>query len=478
MRSMFVSTALILQLIVLTIELVTGHNKLMIILLDGFRSDYADTIGNLKGFDALKRRGVQARYMNPTFPSMSYPNYYSIMTGLYSESHGMVGNTMYDHVYGTKFDGEALEPYWWNGGDPVWITATRQGRRCAMFYWCGCEVEIRNLRPAYCRRYTKLTASEDFRWSIDKAIQTMTGKNAADFTAIYVEMTDNVGHQFGPFSKQLNDTVRVIDEHIQYLLSRLDTTGLSKTTNVIFVSDHGMADIRDQTKYIRMTDFVPNIEDLIQYRINPNSHVLIMPKPGATEKIYNGFKGRSPHFDIYRKPEIPERWHFKNNDRIPELVILAKTGYSVVDGYGRSPGMWGYKDTGPARGNHGFDPAIKSMKSIFMATGPDFVKGKLVETIDSIDVYNLMCHLLDIVPSPNNGSWSPINQSLLDIVANKPRESIPRKDTVKPFYDWVVEPPLKQRSQTMGAAVLLTPTIFRIFSYEFMAYICVIIFLI
>ncbi|XP_074646416.1 glycerophosphocholine cholinephosphodiesterase ENPP6-like isoform X2 [Tubulanus polymorphus] len=428
MRSMFVSTALILQLIVLTIELVTGHNKLMIILLDGFRSDYADTIGNLKGFDALKRRGVQARYMNPTFPSMSYPNYYSIMTGLYSESHGMVGNTMYDHVYGTKFDGEALEPYWWNGGDPVWITATRQGRRCAMFYWCGCEVEIRNLRPAYCRRYTKLTASEDFRWSIDKAIQTMTGKNAADFTAIYVEMTDNVGHQFGPFSKQLNDTVRVIDEHIQYLLSRLDTTGLSKTTNVIFVSDHGMADIRDQTKYIRMTDFVPNIEDLIQYRINPNSHVLIMPKPGATEK--------------------------------------------------RSPGMWGYKDTGPARGNHGFDPAIKSMKSIFMATGPDFVKGKLVETIDSIDVYNLMCHLLDIVPSPNNGSWSPINQSLLDIVANKPRESIPRKDTVKPFYDWVVEPPLKQRSQTMGAAVLLTPTIFRIFSYEFMAYICVIIFLI
>ncbi|XP_074642002.1 glycerophosphocholine cholinephosphodiesterase ENPP6-like isoform X2 [Tubulanus polymorphus] len=392
--------------------------------------------------------------------------------GLHVESHGMVGNSIYDPKHGTTFrgakDDEQLNPYWWNGGEPFWVTATKQSRVCAMYYWGGCQVEIRGFRPQYCRRLQSEPDISEFHRSIDHAVYQLH-TDRVDFTAIYVELPDTQGHKFGPLSKELNDSMRTVDKEIQYLLRSLDETGLNKSTNVIIVSDHGMADIGgDNSKDIKMTDFVPDIESLMERFIDHSYGVLIWPKPGVTEQIYNGFKGKHKHMHIFHKNEIPEIWHFQNNDRIPPLLLVTEPGWTIVKGFGENPGIRKYEDVGRPHGTHGYDPTDKSMYAIFLAFGPDIKHGTEVGNFPNTDVYNLLCKLLKIIPSPNNGTWSNVAGILVN---DTPKGWVYEQPRLEPsFSDWVIQPPLIEQNVTstilmimsiiVGIALTLTTAVF------------------
>ncbi|CAH1795670.1 unnamed protein product, partial [Owenia fusiformis] len=230
-------------------------HALITILLDGFRSDYLKvasehgvTMKDLKGFKHVLKNGVEADYLQPIYPTFSIPNHYTLMTGLYSESHGMVGNYMFDPKHETSFlllkNLESRESYWWNGGDPLWITAQRQGKRSSLFRWVGCDVEINGLKPEYCIPFPTnfiLPSHKEMKDTISEAVQQI--KNGTDHTGIYIQLIDSIGHIFGPNSTNLIKGIQQVDELLTLLFKQLKQHKLHKTTDIMIFSDHGFTQV-------------------------------------------------------------------------------------------------------------------------------------------------------------------------------------------------------------------------------------------
>lgn len=206
-------------------------NKLLLILLDGARWDYIDKLpsSELPGFSRLRENGAYADALVPVFPTLSFVNYYSIMTGLYAESHGMVDNYMYDVRHDTEFligeNPDQYYSYWWDDGEPLWITATKQGKRSYFWYWSGCEVNIRGHRPTFCSPYqsTPNPSAPDVIHALNQAVAVLRN-DSADIAGVYVELVDSHGHNYGPDSKEIIEAMKLVDGELVRLLDTLNET--------------------------------------------------------------------------------------------------------------------------------------------------------------------------------------------------------------------------------------------------------------
>ncbi|KAI1472372.1 Phosphodiest-domain-containing protein [Daldinia caldariorum] len=390
----------------------------LIISLDGFRADFLNR-GLTPRLNAFVKEGVSPLYMTPSFPSVTFPNHYTLATGLYPESHGVVGNTFWDPDLQSEFfytdPDRSLDAKWW-GGEPFWVTAEEQGVRTAVHMWPGSEAHVQGKDPSFLDKYN---GKEKLPKKVDRILEFLDkpgvenpDADPADIRpqiiAAYVPNVDADGHRFGPNSTEIRSTISEVDNMLDQLFHGLETRNLTNIVNVIIVSDHGMA-TTDVSRMIQIEDLVDidKVEHLDGWPL-----VGIRPKnPDDLQLLYEqaAEKAKSnPNFDVYlRDKNMPERYHFSNNKRIAPLWIVPKTGWAIVKREefdikeARAKNLVYHP-----RGLHGYDHEHPLMRAIFVARGPAFPHQphSKVEVFQNINVYNILCDSIGMKAMPNNGT--------------------------------------------------------------------------
>ncbi|KAM8733294.1 glycerophosphocholine cholinephosphodiesterase ENPP6 isoform 1-T1 [Acanthopagrus schlegelii] len=387
---------------------------LLVFLIDGFRYDYIDDLLVLPGFRELVSNGVKVDYMTPDFPSLSYPNYYSLMTGRHCDVHQMTGNYMWDvdskkeFLIGTNPDSRL--PLWWDGSEPLWVTLQKLGKKVFMYYWPGCEVEILSVRPSFCEEYVYNPSEKNLTDSIVNALDVLRSGQAA-MAAIYYEKIDVEGHHFGPDSHQVRTAVRQLDLAMQMLNKKIKEKNMVNQLNIMLFSDHGMTKIQWMEKVIELDQYI-NMSDIVKM-MDRGPVVSLWPKDNKYQTVYAALS-QIPNMFVYAREEIPERFHFKGGKFVSPLTLLADPGWFITENKAKLP-YWKNDSGEPLawqNGWHGYDNEFLDMRGFFLATGPDFKRNVRAAPIRAVDVYNVMCRTLGVEPLPNNGSWSRVEYLL------------------------------------------------------------------
>lgn len=377
---------------------------LILISIDGFRADFFDRslTPNLK---TLAADGVHARAMRPAFPTLTFPNHYTLVTGLYPDHHGIVNNRFTDPVSGEKFvykDATTTsDPAWW-GGEPIWVGAERQGKHAATMFWPGSNVAIDGVRPELWREYDG-KVSPDAR--VDQVLTWLDLPVARrpDLVTLYFDAVDHAGHDHGPDSPEVDAALTATDRAIGRLLDVLKQRGMLDTTNIIVVSDHGQIATK-KGAYIILDDIV-DVHDLDVQQMGLLA--MFAAKPGHEAAMEKALLAPHEHMRCWKKDEIPARLHYGSNPRIPPLVCLADPGWLIwTREFVNRPGFF------VSKGEHGYDNADPHMRALFIAHGPAFKRGLVVPEFDNVDVYPLLAKLLGIKPAPNDGNPATSNQML------------------------------------------------------------------
>ena len=365
----------------------------ILISFDAFRWDYSDR-GITPNFDYMKERGVSASSLQPCFPSKTFPNHLSIITGMYPEHHGIISNNFKDYFTGKYFklsdSVESRNAYWYKG-EAFWETAERQGIISASYFFPGSNLSLKYRDPQYFYHYDH---SKPYKERIDKVIDwlTLPQEKRPHFITTYFSATDDYGHKFGPNSPEVNYAIAKEDSVLGYLFQRLNKIKMMDSINVIVVSDHGMTEIS--------LDRVINIERLLDgYKYESGDSgpfMLIQPVEGELENVYKQLKENKNHFKVYKKEDVPEYFHYSDNPLIPQIVILAENRWSVET----NKSLENMKKYGN-KGNHGYDNYWLDMHGVFYAIGPAFKQNYNVGTINNIDIYPLLCKIFNVVPNFN-----------------------------------------------------------------------------
>ncbi|NXU35393.1 ENPP3 phosphodiesterase, partial [Drymodes brunneopygia] len=378
--------------------------------MDGFRAEYLETWSSLlPNIEKLKTCGTHSKYMRAVYPTKTFPNHYTIVTGLYPESHGIIDNNMYDVDLNAHFSlsgEEKFKPAWWKG-QPVWLTAMQQNLKAGTFFWPGSDVPIGGTYPTL---YTKYNGSIPYEQRISGILKWLdkAQPERPDIYTLYIEEPDSSGHSFGPVSVGVLKALQTADQALGMLMDGLKQRNLHKCVNLIVLADHGMEKTYcKQLEY--MTDYFEKVDFYVYGGPAARIRARNVPKDYYTSKLVTGLFPlaqcrRSPqHFKPYLTPDLPKRFHYANNIRIDKVHLLVDRQWLAVreKGYTSCDG-----------GNHGYNNEFKSMEAIFLAYGPSFKEKTEVDAFENIEVYNLMCDLLRIVPAENNGTHGSLNHLL------------------------------------------------------------------
>ncbi len=375
-------------------------NYVVLFSMDAFRWDY-DKIYKTPNLNRLAQDGVKAGRLIPSFPTVTFPNHYTIATGLYPDHHGLVNNNFPAPELGLYYrigDRTAVENPAFYGGEPLWNTAEDQGVKSASFYWVGSEAPIGGMQPSYWKKFDETVRFES---RIDTVIKWLSYpiEKRPGFITLYFEEPDAVSHGAGPVSAETGRMVERLDSLIGVLRAKLSGLPYSKRINLIVVSDHGMGPV-SPARYINLLGVIPR--RMIGGIFGGNPVFTINPAEGKTDSVLyllNSQKG----LRAYRKNEVPPRWHYGTNPRIGEVVVVADSSWSI----GTRPDGSGIRG-----GAHGYDNANTDMHAIFYASGPAFKKGYTFDQLNNTDIYNLICKILKLIPAPNDGNLKNINHIL------------------------------------------------------------------
>lgn len=369
---------------------------LILISLDGFRWDY-QRVAPTPTLDALMARGVRAEALKPIFPTKTFPNHYSIVTGLYAEHHGVVGNSMREPGTPLRFwisSAEAVgDSRWWQG-EPIWVTVTRQGRRSATLFWPGSEAAVGGVRPDDWTLYDGSIPNHERVTRILRWLD--AGEERPAFIASYFSDLDDAGHKYGPDSPQVRAAIVSVDLTMRELMRGIEGRGLADRVDIVIVSDHGMA-ATSPKRVIVLADYV-NMNDVEVSELNPN--LAIGPKAGATitaDGLYKRLERAHPHLRVYRREAAPERWRYKSHPRVPAIVGVADEGWSIAADQAAVPKIT------KNGGDHGWDSNVQSMQGVFIAAGPSFRRGAVVPAFENVHIYNALAAAIGVTPAPNDG---------------------------------------------------------------------------
>lgn len=360
--------------------------------MDAFRWDF-DSVYGTPMLDEIASNGVKAQRLIPSFPTKTFPNHYSIATGLYPDHHGLINNSFYapdlDLVYRIG-DRTMVENAAFYGGEPIWVTAMKAGVKTASFYWVGSEAPIMGMHPDYWKTFDDEVAFGD---RVDTVLKwlSLPAARRPHLVTLYFEEPDATGHEYGPVAPETAAVVKSLDSLLGVLRDGLRKLPQAKKISLIVLSDHGMGQV-DPSKYNYIFDTLP--QTMVK-RIYGGSPVWsVEPAEGKTDSLImciNMQKG----VKAYRKEELPAHLHYGTNPRLPDVVVIADPGWIA----GIRPVPSGYN-----RGDHGFDWKWKDMHSIFYAEGPAFKKGFETDTLYNVDIYNIVTRILNIVPAQNDGN--------------------------------------------------------------------------
>ncbi|WP_206859756.1 ectonucleotide pyrophosphatase/phosphodiesterase [Lysobacter changpingensis] len=375
----------------------------VLVSIDAFRADYLskDATPNLV---RLADEGVRAEWMNPSYPSLTFPNHYTLATGLRPDRHGVIHNRMSDADIGdfAVADRSAVDDSRWWGGEPIWVTAEKQGVRSASWAWPGSSAPIGGIRPSQWVAYND-TVSPARR--IDDVLVWLDAPPAQRprLVTVYFEQLDKAGHDHGPDSPQVRRTLGELDAVIGRLRDGLDARGLLDWTDLVVVSDHGMAKVGPGRAIGVEQMIAPSIATVV----SDGQSIGVQPLPGREREAEARLLGAHAHYDCYRREELPARWHYGTNPRIPPIVCQMHEGWDAL-----YPQKLARRSPEATRGSHGYDPALPSMRALFVARGPSFVPGTRLPAFDNVDVYPLLARLLDIEAAPNDGDVAPLLPAL------------------------------------------------------------------
>ncbi|WP_434213180.1 ectonucleotide pyrophosphatase/phosphodiesterase [[Pseudomonas] boreopolis] len=383
--------------------------KVLLISIDGLRADALDR-GLSPNLSRMAAEGVRARWMSPSYPSLTFPNHYTIVTGLRPDHHGIVHNSMDDAALGrfALSQRDAVGNGAWWGGEPIWVGAEKAGIRTATWAWPGSEAPIQGIQPS---RWQPFDGKVPPEARVDTVLGWLAqdGADAPRFMTLYFDQVDHAGHDHGPQSPEYAQAIAVVDKAIGRLLDGMARERVLDTTDVIVVSDHGMASV-EPGHVVAVEDMVPVEEARV---VSVGQSVGIEPLPGQQAKAEARLLGAHERYDCWRKQELPARWHYGSNPRVPSIVCQMHEGWDAL------PRAQAEKRRGQAqgRGSHGYDPALPSMRAVFIARGPSFAVDKQLPPFDNVDVYPLLAHLVGIRPAPNDGDPQALLPALRDAAA-------------------------------------------------------------
>ena len=389
----------------------------ILISLDGFRADFLNR-GLTPTLNEFIAQGVSPRYMNPSFPSVTFPNHFTLVTGLYPESHGVVGNSFWDPELADEFyytdPDRSMNPKWWNA-EPIWVTAESQGIRTAIHMWPGSEAHIPTIEPTF---LDKFNGDESLSNKVDRILQLIDLPGDVDqvdatslrpqLIAAYVPNVDADGHRYGPNSTEIRTTISRVDSMLADLFQGLQTRNLTSIVNIVIVSDHGMATTSND-RLVQLDDMIDL--DLVDHIDGWPLRGLRLKNPErdlqSLYEILLNESEKSDGFEVYTRETMPERYHFTNNDRIAPLWIIPKAGWAIVDR--TSFDIEKANKDGQVfrpKGIHGYDHEHPLMRAIAIMRGPSFPHepNSRVDVFQNIEIYNIICDSLGIVPNPSNGT--------------------------------------------------------------------------
>ncbi|TMS12272.1 Ectonucleotide pyrophosphatase/phosphodiesterase family member 5 [Larimichthys crocea] len=392
--------------------IVRDRPKLLLVSFDGFRWDYIHRVP-MPNFKTIIDEGVIVKEVESAYITKTFPNHYSLVTGLYAETHGIVANEMYDPVLNRSFSMETdsiYESLWWEEAVPLWVTIQKAGGRSGAAMWPGSDVKIHGMYP---NQYLRYNASVSFETRVERIIEWFSAPKdeSVDFVVLYWEEPDESGHRLGPQNPEMDKVIADIDEKLGFLMNELKKAGLYEKVNLIVTSDHGMTQLSTD-KIIELDEYVTR--DLYTW-VDKSPVVGILPKEGKFDEVYSKLVDANPNMVVFKKEDIPKHFHYQHNIRIMPILIEAKEGWTIMQ-----------NRTGAfMSGNHGYDNTLRSMQPVFVARGPAFRQNYVKTSMSSVDLYPLMCHILSIHPLPNNGSLFNVR----DLLAEEP---VPSTSSVPP----------------------------------------------
>lgn len=373
----------------------TGEpHPVILIGIDGFRADYLDrgltpTLSRLAAEGAMAEGG-----MRPSFPTVTYPNFYTLATGLHPNRHGLVYNRMTDpELPGRTFTlgdrREVMDRVWWDDGEPIWVTAERQGLATSVLFWPGSEAAVHGERP---RDWLPFEQSVTSRARVNIALGWFTTARAdwPALAAVYFDIVDTQGHLFGPGSPELEAALIEVDQAIGALVEGLAARGVQ--ADLVIVADHGMAETSGE-RIVWLDDWIA-ADAVDSFTYGPLAFV--DPAPGHEGELEGALARDPERMDCWRRENLPVRFAYGSHRRISQVVCLAEAGWTV--------GQRGRTDPDRVRpGTHGFDPDLPQMQALFVAWGPSFRPGVRLPEMDSVDVQPLLGRLLGITVPPGDG---------------------------------------------------------------------------
>lgn len=377
----------------------SDQQYLVVLSLDGFRWDYTDSV-NTPNLDKIAQMGVRGQ-LQPSFPTKTFPNHYTIATGLYPNNNGIVNNTFIDtkrNLVYSMGNREAVEDGEFYLGEPIWNTAEKQGTKSAAFYWVGSEADIQNMHPTIWKPYEH---NFPFEQRIDTVISwlELPESKRPHLIMWYMHEPDGVGHRFGPFSKEVNQEVEYLDSLVGIFMQKLSQLPLAKNVNVIILSDHGMGRISDDKQVyldkVLKPEWVSNI-------VGSNPFYNIKATDGCIDSIYYVLEN-TKGVTGYKTSNVPERLHYGTNPRTLDLVAVADSSYSLFYKSGRRHSV---------SGTHGYDNRNTDMDAIFYAYGPAFKENYVQSRFRNVSLYSLFCHLLGLKEAPNDGNLDEVKDML------------------------------------------------------------------
>lgn len=373
----------------------SGPQKVLLVSFDGFMNEYLDR-NPTPHFDRFIDGGVKAEHLIPVFPTKTFPNHYSQVTGLRVENHGIIANSFPDDSLGGRFsfgppEDSPNDERWW-GGEPIWTTVEKQGKTAATMFWPGSEASINGIRPTKWKPYD---GTVDNYARVDSVMAWLdpAGEVNADFATLYFSDVDSRGHSYGPNSPEVGQAVISADSLVGYIWDKIEMLGLSDELNVIIVSDHGMAELSEE-KLIFLEELVNT--DSFEF-VDRSPVAMLKPNEGMTNELYRTLKNNEKNYRVFLRDELPAEYGFSDHYRIPEIIMIADVSYTITSrDY--------FERRGIPAGMHGYDHTAPEMATIFMAAGPAFKStGEITPPISALDLYELMSFILELEPAENDG---------------------------------------------------------------------------
>lgn len=357
---------------------------------DGFRADYLDKYP-APNFQRVVRNGVRSKGLIPVFPSKTFPNHYSIVTGQYPESHGIVSNRFFDparrQTYALGDRKSVLDGSWYRG-EPIWITAEKQGMVAASYFWVGSEATIKGIRQTHVKEYAAgapnfMRVDTVIAWLQKPALQ------RPHVITLYMSDVDGAGHMHGPESPQVASAILAVDSALGRLLDGIQALPIRDSAYVILVSDHGMTPYTPET-YVAVESLIDTVGVFLADG-GPNANIHVTGGAARAVILRDSINARLTHGRAYLRQEIPARLHYRADPRIGDIVVIMEEHYQF--------GGRAYLPRRPG-GNHGWDPAYPSMHGLFLVAGPRLRRGAMIPPFENVNIYPFLTEILGLTPGP------------------------------------------------------------------------------